>query len=144
MLRSYHLTTGECKGKCCPCRNPQAGSPRRTEPGTRFRGNDEIRGGLWVFAGGHRDPLPDQAGDRLLRLRPGTGSYDVGGWLGSGEDLWFEILLVDDAGAAAGRPDYEQTLFFGISIRFLISLQPGHRPIDGILFVAGHTGRELP
>ncbi len=31
-----------------------------------FRGNDEIRGGLWVFAGEYRDPLPDLAGDRLL------------------------------------------------------------------------------
>ena len=32
---------------------------------SRFRGNDEMRGGLWVSAGGHRDPP--------LRLRSGTG-----------------------------------------------------------------------
>ena len=31
---------------------------------SRFRGNDEMRGGLWVSAGGHRDPP--------LRLRSGT------------------------------------------------------------------------
>ena len=102
---------------------------------SRFRGNDEIRGGLRVFAGGHRDPP--------LRLRPGTRSYDVGRWLGSGEDLWFEILLFDDAGAALGGPYYEQTLFFGKDRRFLFSFQPSHRPIDRSPLVT-ITGRELP
>ena len=38
---------------------------------SRFRGNDEIRGGLWVFAGGHRDPP--------LRLRSGQAPDNHGG-----------------------------------------------------------------
>ncbi len=120
---------------------------------SRLRGNDEIRGGLWVFAGGHRNPLPDQAGDRLLRLRSVDTLDNHGGIVPtpmrlptrlSGEDLWFEILLVDDAGAASGRPDYEQTLFLGVDLRLLIGFQPGDRSIDGFLVKDGHSGRELP
>ena len=41
---------------------------------SRFRGNDENRGGLWVSAGGHRDPP--------LRLRSGTGPCLSGGTTG--------------------------------------------------------------
>ena len=40
---------------------------------SRFRGNDEMRGGLWVSAGGHRDPAPTiTVGDRPLCLSGGT------------------------------------------------------------------------
>ncbi len=46
--------------------------PGAYRTGDKLRGNDGIRGGLWVFAGGHRDPLPGLTGDRLLRLRAGT------------------------------------------------------------------------
>ena len=52
----------------------------------------------------------------------------------SGEDLWFEILLIDDAGAASSGSDYEQTLSFRVNIRFLLRSQPGHRPIDCFVF----------
>ena len=46
---------------------------------SRFRGNDENRGGLWVSAGGHRDPP--------LRLRSGTSSAGMTKW-GAGIDRY--------------------------------------------------------
>ncbi len=61
----------------------------------------------------------------------------------SGEDLWFKILLIDDAGAAPGGPYYEQTLFLGIDLRILHGFQPSYRPIDRSPLVT-ITGRELP